>query len=177
MKRALHSRLRQSLNGVLLTTSMPPSSTAIPRLNRRTRNRPVRAKHATIAWQRLEPFAAAMAVIEELAGVRRHLLGGLMAALRAGESALRLHQRTCMVTIASSTASASAVPSASPFSKSSPACPIVFVTWGEAENLDAGLACESVQRGSFHLDRQHTFRSGRLDGVCCFAKRRVGGPA
>jgi hypothetical protein len=51
----------------------------------RTRNRTVRAKHAAIACERLQSLAAALAVIEELAGVGRHGLNGLMAALRASK--------------------------------------------------------------------------------------------
>src|SRR5882757_5167185 len=69
----------------------PQSSTAMPRLNRWARHRPVRTKYATVAGQRLEPFAAALAIIEELAGVRRHLLGRLMAALGARDGALGPH--------------------------------------------------------------------------------------
>jgi hypothetical protein len=52
-------------------------------LHRRTGNRAVRAKHAAIACERLKSLAAALAVIEELAGVGGHGLDRLMAALRA----------------------------------------------------------------------------------------------
>jgi len=45
-------------------------------------HRSVRAKHAAIAREGLEPFAAPFAVVEELAGIGRHRLDGLMAALR-----------------------------------------------------------------------------------------------
>jgi hypothetical protein len=49
-------------------------------LDRRTRDRAIGAEHATIASEGLKPFAATLAVIEELAGVGRHRLDGLMAA-------------------------------------------------------------------------------------------------
>jgi hypothetical protein len=42
---------------------------------------------------RLQPRAAALAVIEELASVGRHGFGGLMAALRASEGGDKLHRR------------------------------------------------------------------------------------
>ena len=93
------------------------SAAATSGLDRRTRHRTVRTKYATIAGQWLKPFAAAFAVIEELAGVRRHVLGGLVSALGAGDGAYGLHQRAHMSTIAASTASASVVPSDSPFFK------------------------------------------------------------
>jgi len=51
-----------------------------------------------------------------------------------------------------STASASLVPSASPFSKSSPACPIVLVTWA----ILRVLAREDVDRDLF-ADPQHDY--------------------
>jgi hypothetical protein len=54
-------------------------------LNRRTRYGAVRAEHAAIARQRFELPAATVTDIEELAGVRRHLLNGLMVALRASQ--------------------------------------------------------------------------------------------
>jgi hypothetical protein len=62
-------------------------------LDRRTRHRAVRAEYAAIAGKRLQPLAAALADVEELAGVRWHLLKGSMVALRAGEYGLELHRR------------------------------------------------------------------------------------
>jgi hypothetical protein len=93
--------------------------TALSGLNGRTWHRTVRTIDAAIARQRLEPLVAALAVIKKLASVRRHLFDHLMAAFGAGDDAFSLH--LYMPTIAASTASASAVPSASPFSKSCPA--------------------------------------------------------
>src|SRR5581483_1081544 len=52
---------------------------------------PVRTKYAAVAGLRLQPCSACPAVIEELAGVDRHRLGGLMAASRAGDGGLQLH--------------------------------------------------------------------------------------
>src|ERR1043166_10267938 len=47
--------------------------TIAPRLDRRTRHRPISAEHAAVARLGLEPLAAARAVIEEPAGVGGHL--------------------------------------------------------------------------------------------------------
>jgi hypothetical protein len=106
------------------------------RLNRRACHRTVRTKYATIARQRLEPLAAAFAVIEKQAGVGRHMFDRLMSAPRTRDRAFSLHYGatranwSCALSmIAARTARASVVPSASPFSKSNPACPIVLVTW------------------------------------------------
>jgi hypothetical protein len=62
---------------------------------------------------RLEPLAAALAVIEKLAGVSRHRLGGLMATLWARESRFQLHQRCVRIILSnggSSRSHATAVP-------------------------------------------------------------------
>jgi hypothetical protein len=103
-----------------VTTALPGGGlkTALSGLNRRTPHRSVGTKYAAVARLGLEPFVAALAIIKELAGVRRHLFGRLMAAFGTGDDAFSLH--LYMPTIAASTASASAVPSASPFSKSCP---------------------------------------------------------
>src|SRR5712692_11358857 len=61
----------------------------------RTRHRAVRAEHAAIARAGLEPFATALAVIEELAGIGRHRLDSLIAAFGASECGLKLHTRSC----------------------------------------------------------------------------------
>ena len=60
-------------------------------LHRWTRHRAIGAEHATVPRQRLEPFAAPVAVIEELAGIRGHLPGRLMAAFRAGDDRFLNH--------------------------------------------------------------------------------------
>jgi hypothetical protein len=64
-----------------------------PVLNRRAWHGAVRAEHATIAGEGPQPHAAALAIVKEPAGIRRHLLDGLMTALRAGQRGLKLHQR------------------------------------------------------------------------------------
>jgi hypothetical protein len=61
-------------------------------LHWRTRHRAVRAEDAAIACERLQCLAAALADVEELAGVGWHLLDGSMVALRAGECGLELHR-------------------------------------------------------------------------------------
>ena len=55
-------------------------------LDRWARHAAIRAKHATVARSRLQPRAAAPTVVEELAGVGRHVLYGLVAADRTSES-------------------------------------------------------------------------------------------
>src|SRR5216684_1023502 len=61
----------------------------------RTRHRAVRAEHAAIACEGLEPFATALAVIEELAGIGRHRFDSLIAAFGASECGLKLHTDSC----------------------------------------------------------------------------------
>src|SRR5712692_10881369 len=61
----------------------------------RTRHRAVRAEHAAIACEGLEPFATALAIIEELAGIGRHRLDDLIAAFRASQGGLKLHISSC----------------------------------------------------------------------------------
>ena len=65
-------------------------------LDRRARHRAVRAEHAAIARERLEPFATALAVIEELARIGRHRLDSLIAAFGASECGLKLHTGSCL---------------------------------------------------------------------------------
>ena len=60
-------------------------------LNRWTRDRAVGAKDAAIAGFGLEPSAAALAVIKELASIRRHRFNGYVAAGRASDSGFVLH--------------------------------------------------------------------------------------
>src|SRR5450755_2589356 len=86
----------------------------------------VGTEHAAIAGQRFKLLSATLAYIEELTGVGRHLLDRLVPALGASKFGIYVYQRDCTITswfancvaIASSIAKASAVPSASPFSKS-----------------------------------------------------------
>lgn len=54
-------------------------------LDRRARNIPIGAEDAAIAGKRLQQRLAMQAVIEELAGIRRHRLSRCLAAVRAGE--------------------------------------------------------------------------------------------
>ena len=61
-------------------------------LDRRAGHGAVRAKHAAVARQRLQPSAAALAVIEELAGVRWHRFNGLVSADRTSQCRLKLHR-------------------------------------------------------------------------------------
>ena len=58
-------------------------------LDRRALHAPVGAEHAAVTGFRPEQLAAAHAVIEKLAGIDRHGLGGLMAAMRTGQRALQ----------------------------------------------------------------------------------------
>ena len=64
---------------------------AIAGLNGWARHRSVGAEDAAVAGLRLEPAAAGLAVVEELAGVRRHLLCLAMAAAGAGDSRFKGH--------------------------------------------------------------------------------------
>src|SRR5450755_4365214 len=69
---------------------MSAATRSLP-LDRRTRHRPIRTEHATIARLRLEPFATALAVIEKSAGVGRHLLHGPMPAFWTGDCRFEDH--------------------------------------------------------------------------------------
>jgi hypothetical protein len=97
-------------------------------------HRSVRAEHATIAPFRLKSFATSLAVIEILASIGWHLLSRLMPTLRTGDCGCFDHEDTVLeadriaFVIVSKIINASAVPSASPFSKSRSVIPIVFVT-------------------------------------------------
>ena len=55
-------------------------ATAVIALDRRARDRAIGAEYATVASEGLKPRPAALAVIEEDAGIGRHRLDGLMAA-------------------------------------------------------------------------------------------------
>jgi hypothetical protein len=55
---------------------------AIASLNWWARHRAVRTEYAAIAGLRFEPLAAALAFVEELTGIGRHLLHRLMTAVR-----------------------------------------------------------------------------------------------
>jgi hypothetical protein len=67
------------------------------RLDRRAWHRAVGTEHTAIARQRLKLLSAALADIKELAGVSRHLLGGLVPAPRASQRGFHLHQGDCVV--------------------------------------------------------------------------------
>src|SRR5690348_8501747 len=58
-------------------------------LDRWTRHAAIGAEHAAVARFRPEQLAATPTVVEELACVSRHGLGGLMAAMRTGQRALQ----------------------------------------------------------------------------------------
>jgi hypothetical protein len=79
-------------------TPMPPAEAALAAtgafpvlLDRRARHVAVGTEHAAIARLWLETASAGLAVIEELAGVRRHPFNSLMAALGTGQSRFQLH--------------------------------------------------------------------------------------
>ena len=62
-------------------------------LYRRARRVTVRAEDAAVPRLWLEQRAAALALIEELAGVRGHCFRRLMTTARAGDGGLKLHCR------------------------------------------------------------------------------------
>src|SRR5271167_3376919 len=64
---------------------------ALASLDWRAWLRSVGAEYAAIPRQGFKPFAAALAVIEKLAGVSGHQLAGLMATLGTGDRGLRNH--------------------------------------------------------------------------------------
>jgi hypothetical protein len=66
-------------------------TTRVSLLNRWTLRVAVRTKDAAIAFERLEQRAATPALIEELAGVRRHQFALLVPALRAGDGRVFFH--------------------------------------------------------------------------------------
>src|SRR6185437_15068619 len=69
-----------------------PAAILIRRLlHRRAGHGAVRAEHAAVARQRLELGAAALADIEELAGVGRHRLERAVPAMRTGDFGFELH--------------------------------------------------------------------------------------
>src|SRR4051812_45512130 len=74
-----------------VSASMRLGATRALLLNRWTRHRPIRAEHAAVTIFRLEATAAPRAVIEELAGVGGHRLGGLMPASRARDGGREYH--------------------------------------------------------------------------------------
>jgi len=76
-------------------------------LDWRTRHRTVRTKNTAVARKRLDPFAAAFAVVKELAGVGRHRLGSLMIALRTGERRFQLHSGLLAISLAGGRSSVS----------------------------------------------------------------------
>jgi hypothetical protein len=60
-------------------------------LDRRASDITERTKHAAIACFRFHPHAAAPAVVEELARIRRHYFGAAMPATRTGDGRGQLH--------------------------------------------------------------------------------------
>src|SRR6266702_1423510 len=67
------------------------SAAAARLLDRWTRNRPVGAKDAAIAVLAFQSSAAAPAVVEQLAGVRRHPLGRRVVAVRTPNGGIEDH--------------------------------------------------------------------------------------
>jgi hypothetical protein len=63
-------------------------------LDGRARYGPIGAEDATVARFRLQQDAAVAAVVEELAGVRRHSLGRLVTAIRTGNERVLDHGTT-----------------------------------------------------------------------------------
>lgn len=69
-------------------------------LDRWTRRGAVGAEYAAVASERLKPTSASLAVVEELAGVGRHVLCDAVAALGTSQGRLQLHQtwyRRCQI--------------------------------------------------------------------------------
>jgi hypothetical protein len=64
---------------------------AAARLDRRATNATVGTEHATVAELRFQPGAAALAIVEELAGIDRHALGFPMAAAGTGQLGFQNH--------------------------------------------------------------------------------------
>ncbi len=62
-------------------------------LNRRTRDVAVGTEHAAVAALGAKDGAAVPALVEDLAGVRRHRLGCAMLAMGTGQGGVKLHQR------------------------------------------------------------------------------------
>jgi len=85
------SRLDVACRSFFESNQRSLSAAAARLLDRRTRNRPVGAKHAAIAVPGFQSGAAASPVVEKLAGVRRHPLGRLVAAVRAADDGFQYH--------------------------------------------------------------------------------------
>jgi hypothetical protein len=60
-------------------------------LDGRARHRAIRTEYAAIALKGLQGLPAALAQVEELASIRRHLFNSLMAAVGAGNGGLFDH--------------------------------------------------------------------------------------
>lgn len=73
------------------TRSLPATASSL--LNRRAGDRSKGAEHAAIAVLRPQAGAATLAIVEELAGVRRHPLGRLVAAVWASDGGIEDHVR------------------------------------------------------------------------------------
>jgi hypothetical protein len=70
-------------------------TTSLILLHRRTRHRAVRTEHAAVTRKWLESFSAAFAIVKDLTGICRHLLGGCMTAFRAGYDRFCKHAILC----------------------------------------------------------------------------------
>ena len=77
--------------GAARASASSSSTRSAGALLRRARHVPERAEHAAIAAPRSQAFAAALADVEELAGVDRHLLLRSMPADRAGDDGFALY--------------------------------------------------------------------------------------
>jgi hypothetical protein len=62
-------------------------------LYRRTRHIAIRAEHAAVTRERLEDSAAALAIVEKLAGIGRHCFRFPMSTMRTCDCGLKLHCR------------------------------------------------------------------------------------
>jgi len=88
------------------------SGAAISGLDWWARDRPVGTEHAAIPRLRLKLLATALAVIEELASIRRHLLRRAMAAGRTGDDRFQEHAAVLQRSQASSVHSIADFPEA-----------------------------------------------------------------
>ena len=85
---------------VRATKAALPAALAVL-LDRRTRHRAVGAEHTAVPRLGLESGSTPGAIIEELAGVGRHGLGGLVPTGWTSQDRLKLHQRDARTTLRS----------------------------------------------------------------------------
>ena len=86
-----NAKARFRIGAILVRLRPRWAEAVLAGLLRRTADRPVRTKHATIAGNWLEPDPTTFAVIKKLAGIYRHLLDRLMAARGTCDGRLRDH--------------------------------------------------------------------------------------